>query len=253
MMQPMLAKTYTGNESITGWLMSEKLDGVRAMWDGRRLVSRNRNPIDAPAIFLTGLPSIALDGELWLGRGKFQQTISALKSTTQDAITWHFMKFMVFDAPLAAGSFAVRLSIAADASKESRSAVLVPHVTCTGRDHLFAHAATLIAKGAEGVMLRDPRSRYEHKRSASLLKYKHTSTDDGVVIGHDGGTGRNAGVVGALVCAWRGIRFGVSAGLDDIRRNSPPKIGSIITFAYNGLTDAGVPRFPKFVAERNYE
>lgn len=35
----MLAQEYR-NQDVSGWLMSEKLDGVRAYWDGKRLISR---------------------------------------------------------------------------------------------------------------------------------------------------------------------------------------------------------------------
>ena len=48
--------------------MSEKLDGVRAFWDGKDFYSRNGNRFHAPAYFKEGLPNHALDGELWGGK-----------------------------------------------------------------------------------------------------------------------------------------------------------------------------------------
>ncbi|MBI3408975.1 MAG: DNA ligase, partial [Planctomycetes bacterium] len=58
--------------------------------------------------------------------------------------------------------------------------------------------------------------------------------------------------LGALVAELPdGTQFAVGTGLSDAARNSPPPIGSIITFKYQELTDAGVPRFPSFVGVRN--
>ena len=57
-----------------GWYMSEKYDGYRAMWDGKRFVSRQGNVYNAPEWFTKHLPKdVVLDGELYAGRDNFQQ------------------------------------------------------------------------------------------------------------------------------------------------------------------------------------
>jgi DNA ligase-1 len=64
----LLAERWDGVEDPVGWWMSEKLDGVRAYWDGNALTSRLGNPFQVPEWFLAGLPSTPLDGELWADR-----------------------------------------------------------------------------------------------------------------------------------------------------------------------------------------
>jgi len=55
-MRPMLSSTYE-RQDVTGWIMSEKLDGVRAIWTGEKLISRNGNEFAAPGWFTAGLPA----------------------------------------------------------------------------------------------------------------------------------------------------------------------------------------------------
>ena len=249
---PMLAKNFEdGNPA--GWLMSEKLDGVRALWNGSDLLTRNGNPIHAPAWFTDALPPVALDGELWMGRGKFQATVSVVRTLVPDDEEWRGIRFMVFDAPESEGGFESRLAAASSELAGNPIAEVVIHEICRDRRHLDEFAAALLAGGAEGVMLRKANSHYEHARSKAMLRHKPTFTDEATVTGHDPGKGRNAGVVGALTCDWNGVRFNVGVGLTDEVRATPPKIGVRVTFSYSGLTDQGVPRFPVFVAERNYD
>ena len=66
----LLAERYHGGIDVPDYWISEKLDGVRAVWDGRVLRFRSGNPVSAPQWFLDGLPAAALDGELWLARGR---------------------------------------------------------------------------------------------------------------------------------------------------------------------------------------
>jgi len=102
-------------------------------------------------------------------------------------------------------------------------------------------------------MLRRPASEYESRRSDSLLKYKPFNTEEAEVIDHQPGEGKHLGRLGALVCSWKGVVFNVGTGFSNAIRELPPKIGSQVTFMFQGLTDGGVPRFPVFLAERNYE
>ena len=252
-MKPMLAKPYE-NQPIAGWLISEKLDGVRALWNGRELVSRNGNPFVAPAWFLAQLPAnVALDGELYIGRGKFQSTVGVVRKKAAVDAEWQDISFMVFDAPSAVGGFEQRLMAAEAALSGCAVAKVLPHAICRDKAQLDTTFANLVSLGAEGVMLRKPGSAYEPKRSACLLKYKPFESDEAVVIGHENGEGRLEGLIGALVCRWKDKVFNVGTGLSDALRAAPPAIGALVTFGFCGLTDGGTPRFPTFVAERNYE
>lgn len=252
-MSAMLAKPYEGQD-ITGWLMSEKLDGVRALWNGRTLVSRNGNPFAAPDWFLQQLPrNLALDGELFIGRGAFQATVGAVRKKAPVDAEWQRITFMVFDAPETEGGFEQRLAVVAEALRGCPVAKVVEHTPCRNKAHLQAIFIDMTSAGAEGVMLRQPGSAYEPKRSASLLKYKPFDTAEAQVIDHETGSGKNAGLLGALVCRWKDKVFRVGTGLSDALRLCPPAIGTAVTFGFCGLTDGGLPRFPTFVACRDYE
>lgn len=250
---PMLAKPYAG-QPVVGWLLSEKLDGVRALWDGRQLVSRNGNAFSAPDWFLAQLPAdMALDGELYIGRGQFQRTVGIVRTKVAVDADWRAISYRVFDAPQVSGGFEQRLAAADRALIGSEVASVLLHVTCRDKAHLDVVFADLVAQGAEGVMLRKPGSAYEPKRSACLLKYKPFESDEASVIGYEGGEGRLAGMIGALIVRWKDKVFNVGAGIPDAIRMAPPALGAAITFGFCGLTDGGLPRFPTFVAERNYE
>jgi len=252
-MTPMLAKPYT-NQPIAGWLLSEKLDGVRAVWDGRQLMSRNGNAFAAPAWFIAQLPAdMALDGELYIGRGKFQKTVGIVRTRVAVDTDWQAISYRVFDAPALPGGFEARLAAAAERLYGCKVSSVLEHTVCRNKAKLDATFTKLVAQGAEGVMLRKPGSAYEQKRSASLLKYKPFESDEAEVIGHEGGEGKFAGLVGALICRWKDKVFNVGAGIPDAIRHAPPAIGAAVTFGFCGLTDGGLPRFPTFVSERNYE
>ena len=252
-MKPMLAKCYEG-QSVKGWMMSEKLDGVRAIWDGSKLISRNGNQFFAPEWFLSQLPAgIALDGELFIGRGKFQITVGAVKKKTPVDSEWRQIRYCVFDAPKALGGFEDRLAFCEAVLAGSNIASVVPHRECTGKQDMEIFFKELCADGAEGIMLRAPGSRYENRRSTSLLKYKPFESDEAVMVGSESGEGRLAGLVGALIVKWGKITFRVGSGLSDDVRMNPPKVGALISFGFCGLTDGGCPRFPTFLAERSYE
>ncbi len=69
----LLAKRFGSEIDVAHYWVSEKLDGVRAIWDGKTLRFRSGNPVPAPEWLTAALPQRPLDGELWLGRGKFDQ------------------------------------------------------------------------------------------------------------------------------------------------------------------------------------
>ena len=66
----MLAKIYADNIDVTQYWVSEKLDGVRAHWDGKQLISRGK-VFDTPIWFTALFPKETLDGELWAANKKY--------------------------------------------------------------------------------------------------------------------------------------------------------------------------------------
>jgi DNA ligase-1 len=248
----LLAHKWELDHDPTGWWMSEKLDGVRAYWDGEAFVSRLGNRFFAPEWFTADLPADTLDGELWVDRKKFQKTISIVRSA--DAGTaWREVSYVVFDAPNARGGFEDRLAhvtkvLRRAAAPHARSHA---HVRCDGFDHLRTELARVEGLGGEGLMLRQPGSAYVVGRSTTLLKVKTFQDAEARVVDYAPGTGKHKGRVGALVVEMPGgRRFSVGTGMSDAEREAPPKIGAVITFRYQELSDDGVPRFPSYVGER---
>lgn len=252
-MKPMLAETYNA-QPVKGWLMSEKLDGCRAVWNGSELLSRNGNKFFAPQWFTAQLPAgIVLDGELYIGRNAFQRSVGIIRKKTPVASEWQAIRYCVFDAPEFTGDFEARIGFCAEILAGCKVAEVAKQTVCRSDEHLQEFFTGLVAQGAEGVMLRRPGSSYEQRRSNSLLKYKPLNSDEADVIGHQHGEGRHVGRLGALICRFNNAIFNVGTGFSDALRETPPPIGSRVTFTFQGVTDGGLPRFPVFVSERNYE
>jgi DNA ligase-1 len=248
----LLAHVWNEEHDPTGWWMSEKLDGVRAYWDGQQFLSRRNNILYAPEWFTAGLPRHALDGELWIGRKQFDRASGIVRRQDKPE-TWNEVKYLVFDAPEAAGPFEDRLQFLADGVGHWQSpfAKLHEHALCRGLDQLVAELDRVTQLGGEGLMLREPGSHYERTRSTTLLKVKKFLDAEAVVIGHEAGAGRHKGRVGALVARFgNGKEFRVGTGLTDRERENPPPAGSIITVKYQELTKDGMPRFPVYVGAR---
>jgi DNA ligase-1 len=232
--------------------MSEKYDGLRGYWDGRKLWSRKGTAIHAPDYFLAELPTdVPLDGELWMGRGQFEAAISTVLSDKPDD-RWNGVKFMVFDAPRAEGTFEQRMQFLQTAvPKENRFVKLVSQSRCNGVAHLLAERDRVVGEGGEGLMLRKPESAYEPRRSATLLKVKPYDDADATVIGHVLGKGKFAGKLGSLrVRTSEGREFAIGTGLSDAQRETPPAVGTVVTYRFRGLTAKGLPRFPSFLRMR---
>ncbi len=248
----LLANVWSPSIDPTGWWISEKYDGLRGYWDGRKLWSRKGTAIQAPDYFLAELPKdIALDGELWIGRGQFEETLSTVLSQTPDE-RWKRVHFMVFDAPQAKGTFEERVQlIAATLPKQNQFVKPVLQYPCKGTAHLLAERDRVVGLGGEGLMLRKPESDYAAGRSPTLLKVKPQDDAEATVLAHLPGKGKFAGKLGSLrVRTAEGLEFSIGTGFTDAQREAPPAVGSVITYRYRGLTAKGLPRFPSYLRAR---
>jgi DNA ligase-1 len=244
-----LAQNWSGDIDLADWWLSEKLDGVRAYWEGRRFCSRQGNKFQAPDWFVRGLPSQPLDGELWIDRKRFQRTVSIVRRQDQKEL-WRKVSYLVFDAPQVQAPFEERLEFARESLAQKRPpfAKLLDQQRCRDVDHLRQELARIEALGGEGLMLREPGSSYVAGRSTSLLKVKTFHDAEARVIGHQPGNGRHQGRLGALLVELaNGTQFAVGTGFSDRQREQPPAVGMWITFRYQELSEGGVPRFPSFV------
>jgi DNA ligase 1 len=248
----LLANVWNPSIDPTGWWMSEKYDGLRGYWDGRKLWSRQGNIIHAPDYFLAELPrDVALDGELWIGHGKFEETISIVRSETPDD-RWKRVHFMVFDAPQAKGTFEQRMQLLrATFPQDNRFVRVVVQECCQGVAQLLAERDRVVRLGGEGLMLRQPESVYEAGRSPTLLKVKPYDDAEATVIAYEPGKGKFAGKLGAVrVRTDDGREFSIGSGFTDAQRESPPPVGTVITYRFRGLTAKGLPRFPSYLRVR---
>ncbi|MFO0841102.1 MAG: DNA ligase [Gemmataceae bacterium] len=248
----LLAETWDTEADLTGWWMSEKLDGVRAYWDGQQFWSRLGNTFVAPDWFVEGLPAVPLDGELWIGRKAFQRTVGIVRRHDRPK-EWGEVRFVAFDAPAHGGAFEVRLRYLDDLLRRAGARFVqgLEHKACRGIDHLRAELDRVEQLGGEGLMLRQPGSLYCAGRSATLLKVKRFLDAEAVVVGLEPGKGKHKGKMGALsVKLPDGTLFSLGTGFSDAERANPPGLGAVVTFRYQELSDGGVPRFPSFVRVR---
>jgi predicted DNA-binding WGR domain protein len=249
----LLAKVWEESIDPTGWWMSEKLDGVRCYWNGRNFITRNGNIYKAPKFFTACLPrTVSLDGELWMGRKMFQKCVGIAKrqQESHDENEWKQLIYILFDAPSIHGPFEKRYEYIHNLDQALRSPYVraLEHVKCLGKDHLEEELEKVNKLGGEGIMLRQPGSMYENKRSDTLLKVKTFLDAEATVIEHVPGTGRCSGMMGALrVRTDDGRIFKIGTGFNDDQRRRPPKIGARVTYKYQELSNSGTPRFPVFL------
>jgi len=266
----LLAETYNTTIDPTGHYMSEKLDGVRAIWDGSHLRTREHwHVIAAPAEFVNRFPrGEVLDGELCgpdRGYKEFQRIVGIVKSDRASSREWSSIRYMAFDAPdvtnfshgaIGKIPFEARLSnLARLVSYVGAVHVrMVEQTLCRSRAHFEETFEKVRDADGEGIMLRRARSLYACARSMTLLKVKVTHDAEAVVTGYTQGKGSRAGVIGALVCKFpNGVEFNVGSGLDVDECKNPPKVGARVTIRYDALSTTGKPRAPRFIAVRDYE
>jgi DNA ligase-1 len=249
----MLADVYHPGVPLADYWVSEKFDGVRGYWDGKQLRLRGGQAVAAPVWFTADWPATAMDGELWGGRGKFEQTVSTVRSQLPNDAAWREIRFMVFDLPAQAGTFSQRLQAMRRLLPVAAAPWLVPvaQQRATSHEDLQALLERTVRGGGEGLMLHRGASLYRAERNQDLLKVKPYEDADAKVVAHLSGQGRNAGRLGALLVeAPDGRRFKLGSGLTDAQRKAPPPIGSWVSYRYNGKTDNGLPRFARFLRER---
>jgi len=248
----MQAKKYAAGVAVAEYFVSEKLDGVRARWDGKQLLSRHGNVFAAPAWFVSSFPRQELDGELWLGRGKYQQTVSVV-SRQQPHEGWRELKFMVFDLPNNPQPFFERYA----QMKIIGNQLLSPYIEIIAQQRISSHSQLMallddvVSQGGEGSMLHHKDALYRSGRSAHLLKVKKLDDAEAIVVAYKGGKGKYSGMVGSIKLRMtNGQEFYVGSGLTDALRADPPTLGSVITYRHQGFTDKGLPRFPVYLRQR---
>lgn len=250
----MLARVYEAKVDVSQYWVSEKLDGVRGFWDGDALRTRAGYPISAPDWFTENWPDFAMDGELWIGPGRFEEVSGIVRSESASEEQWRRVRFMVFDLPHHSGTFTERLDHMQTTLPQHNIAWLqvIRQFRVADTETLDKILAEITASGGEGLMLHHQNARYQSGRSDSILKYKLYQDAEARVIGYSPGQGKYQGMVGALIVEdEQGRRFRLGSGLSDAQRAEPPPVDSWVTYRYNGLTSTGLPRFARFLRVRH--
>jgi DNA ligase-1 len=250
----LLAERYRDDIDVSRYWVSEKLDGVRAIWDGKTLRFRSGNPVPAPRWFLDALPAQPLDGELWLGRGSFDQVSAIVRRQTPDDAEWRRVRYMVFELPDTPGSFSERVEQikAVIAAAKQPWLQAVPQFRLPDTVALQKKLRDIVRSGGEGLMLHRADAAYETGRSSVLLKLTPWLDAEATVVAHLPGKGKYAGLTGALQMEMPdGRRFALGSGLSDALRRNPPPVGTLITYRYRELTKNGMPRFPRYLRVRD--
>jgi DNA ligase-1 len=249
----LLANVYHDQIEVLRYLVSEKLDGVRAIWDGEQLRFRSGKQINAPRWFLDGLPKQALDGELWIKRGDFDRTSGIVRRETPIDEEWRQLRYMIFELPAAPGTFRERAEKIRQLVRQTNTPWLqeIEQLQAVDRNNLQQRLKEVVKAGGEGLMLHLADAPYETGRSDVLLKLKPWLDTEATVIGHQPGKGKYAGALGALrLRTPAGREFSLGTGFSDQQRHNPPAVGATVTYRYRELTRTGLPRFASFLRVR---
>ena len=244
--------TYEDYIDISNWYMSEKLDGIRAYWDGKELFSKNKNKIFAPSWFTKDFPPFPLDGELWTKRGDFEN-IQSIVLSQQESKDWENITYNIFEIPNVNGNFKTRLDFLENYLKKNpnRYIKIIPQIVCKDKNHLNKFLKELLENGAEGVIIKNPNLSYETGRTNNSLKVKEFLDDEGKVIAHN--FNKDGSFKSLKIELKNKTIFNLGGGFKKEDRLNPPKIGKFVTFKYYGLTKNGKPKFASFLRVREVE
>ena len=256
---PILLANVLGPQiDVTRYLVSEKYDGVRAIWDGKTLKFRSGRMVAAPSWFLAKLPPEALDGELWLARGQFDVLSGIVRKSIPDDTEWQRVNYMIFELPQPEGVAPMPFS-----ERANRIKVIVERANFQALKAVDQHSVKdraalkreldAVVKGkGEGLMLHLADAPYVTGRSDVLLKLKPLLDTEAKVIAHIPGKGKHVGKMGALLVETpSGLRFKLGTGFSDSVRANPPTVGAQVTYTYRDITPSGKPRFASFLRARD--
>lgn len=252
----LLAHVYHEGLDVREYLVSEKLDGIRAIWNGQQLISRQGNLIHAPIWFTHGFPKHALDGELWIARGEFETLSATVRQSKGDEAAWRSVRYYVFELPNAKGTFTERSKQIEQliAQGNSRYLKAVKQFRVSDQASLKRTLDWVVAKHGEGLILHRADAPYVTGRNHALLKLKLTLDAEAKVIAYLPGKGKYLGKMGALLVQMPdGIQFKLGTGFSDADRAHPPPIGSMVTYTYRDITQKGKPKFASFLRVRSPE
>ncbi|WP_369177294.1 DNA ligase [Candidatus Thiodubiliella endoseptemdiera] len=244
-----LLKTYNEKLDVVGWVMSEKLDGIRGFWDGEKLISRGGVILNPPKSWTANFPNFAIDGELWTKRADFEGVSSIVRRKKPDS-RWQKVSFNIFEVPNQKGGILQRLKVLQDYLQQhpSKTIRIIQQIPVKSKQQLNDFLNEIISKKGEGIVVRNPKTLYQTGRLSSALKIKKYQDEECTVLEILSGKGKYSNKMGALKCQTKtGKILKIGSGFTDQQRQNPPIIGSEITFKYYGLTNNKKYKHPVFL------
>lgn len=245
--------------NLINYAVSEKFDGIRALWDGQNMFSKSGKILAIPPCFSDKLSPLGLkngdfvEGELWIDYGAFDEISSVILRKNPTCTDFERVKYLIFNAHLGESSdFLANLSQvkgildSQNLTQDRCIQVINQHRFATQKE-LSDFFNTVIAKGGEGVIVRDSRVAF---------KLKPQNDAECKIVDYSRGKGRIRGKVGAIICESladknsgieKGVIFRIGSGLSDKMRENPPKIGTIITYKFSGISKNGIPKHTRFL------
>jgi len=246
---PLLAKVYK-QENVSEWWVSEKLDGVSAIWNGEKLHFRSGKLISAPDWFTENFPEQLMDGELWMGRGTFEKLSGIVRKIQPNHNDWRQVRYMLFELPEHPGTFTRRVRKMVKLTETLKISWLqpIPQIRLNSEDALLNMLDEIVTKGGEGLMLHRADSLYHSGRSDDLLKLKPWQDAEATVVEILPVKGKFSGMMGSLlVTDESGRRFRIGTGFSNKERINQPAVGTVITYKFTGTTKKGLPKFASFL------
>ena len=253
-----------------GFLVSEKYDGWRGLWDGKTREMRTKTGkrrFQLPDGWARLLPGgrVRLDGEIYL-RGEPATSVASLLSRPEHPL-WQRATYRVFDIPSEGDRpFRDRVKAYTAAVKKACSKSTagrcpfraVRQARAGAPGSLRARHRRVLARGGEGLVLTDPESKYVSGRAGkhTRVKYKGRSDKEAVVVGHKVSS-KDRSRLKSLTVHVKGrpaVRFQLAIGFSHHDRahfrEKFPK-GTVVTYSYETEHPSGKPRHARFVSIRH--
>lgn len=249
----LLANKWDKKLDVTGWLMSEKYDGVRCFWNGNELYSRSGSIIKTPKFFTRNFPRSPLDGELHLGRNNYEECAQIIANGEKDHSGWLQMSFIVLDAPAMNLLFRQRLSMLERVFTEGNNPTFMKlnkHRCVKDNSHVMEELARIESIGGEGVMLKNPSSLYEGRRTWAMLKVKSYLDEEAQILRKvffkmNKPTEKRR-VKALIMKKENGIEFRLRNGLNSEKNKNSFEIGNTVTYKFKGYDQQNIPKFPVY-------
>lgn len=262
-------------QNIALYAVSEKFDGVRGIWDGQNMRSKSGKIIAIPRCFADKLAILNVqngkfvEGELWIDYNAFEAISSIVKRQNPSCEDYAKVKYLIFNI---AGAFKCEnknamqgnphcidetnniftmtqnlVQIVPFCNSANVQICVIRQMRIDSQEALWDFFNTIIKKGGEGIIVRD---------YATAHKLKSQNDAECKIIDFSRGKGRLQDKVGAIICETladknsgieSGKIFRIGSGLSDKIRTNPPKIGTIITYQFSGISKNGIPKHARFL------